>query len=371
MSDEIEKIYDLLYDAYSLEHGKTKISMIEEALSLADIYGDEELQIDTRNDLIEAAVFGGEHEKAIVAFSWLNQKYKESPELINTFDFLWKYKWILSQIYSFPHITRSQIDAIFADAIECYNANGASLRPIYKSLCSLEMYSGNKEKAFEHYQKWLSTLRDSNSDCHACELTTQVGFQGFYENDEQALDVAKPILNGKMKCAEVPHGTYGRIMLPLIRLNRFDEAQQTFNTGYKMVSKNKDFLSEIGKYLLFQVLTNNTKNAVGLFEKHLSWAVETKHLDERFEFYNMSWLLFDKLESNGKTEVKLHLPNSFKHYKEDGIYNLAELKTAFESHLSEIADLFDKRNGNRFYAETIEKNKSLRKYAFELEKQIS
>ncbi len=367
MNEELEKIYNLLDEAYDLENGKTKTSLCEEAVRLADIYGDESVQIETRNELIDAAIFGGESEKAIVAFSWMISKQKENPELINTYEFMWKYKWILGYICSFPNITRKQIDAIFADAADFYQANDASLRPIYKNLCSLEMSSGNNEKAVEFYKKWQSAVSDDHSDCVACEVNMQVDYQAFYKNDERALEIAKPILNGKMKCAEVPHATYGHILMPLIRLKRFEEAEESFNKGYKMVSKNGDFLAEVINHLRFLVLANKTKNAIRLFEKHLIWALEAKQLDERFNFYNVAWLLFDKLESDGETSIKLRLPNLFEYYSDKGIYEIAELKAAFEKDLRIIADMFDKRNGNKYYSEKILQNKDLQKLAFELD----
>lgn len=368
MNEELEKIYNLLDEAYDLENGKTKISLCEEAVRLADICGDEGVQIETRNELTEAAVFGGEHEKGVVAFSWMIQKQKETPELINIFDFLWKYKWILGQIYGFPNIPRSQLDAIFADAIECYTLNDVSLRPIYEILCYLEMDSGNDDKAFENYQKWQSAPRDEFANCLACEVSMQVYYQAFYENDERALEIAKPILKGKMKCAEVPHATYGYILMPLIKLKRFDEAEEIFNKGYKMVSKNKEFLGEVTNHLRFLTLANKTKNAIRLFEKHLVWALEIKQFDERFHFYNVAWLLFDKLESNGETSIKMRLPNSFKHYSDEGVYEISELKAELEKDLNVIAEMFDKRNGNEHFAGLVKQNRELRKYEFEIGK---
>jgi hypothetical protein len=368
MHDEVAKIYNLLYEAHQLEDGKSKIIMTEEAVRLADIYGDEMSQVDARNDLVQAAVFGGEDEKAIVAFSWLCKKFEENPELMDPYEFLWRYKWIIHQIYGFPNISRPQIDAVFADATKHYTQNNVSLRPIYQNLCRLEMYSGNDEKAAEYYQQWQSAPRDWLADCVACEVNMQVEYQSNHENDEQAIEIARPILGGQMSCAEIPHGTYANVLMPFVRLGRFAQAEEAFNKGYKMVSKNRDFLPQITEHLKFLVLAGNLETAARVFEKHLSWALETKQLDYQFQFFNAAWLLFDALESSGEESIRLDLPKSFGQFNKDGDYDVGNLKEEFESDSIALARLFDARNQNDFYARAIVRNKKLKELAFALGK---
>lgn len=194
----------------------------------------------------------------------------------------------------------------------------------------------------------------------------QVDYQVHYGNDRQALEIAKPILSGKMTCAEIPHCTYANVLLPLVRLGRFEEAEETFQKGYKMVSKNKDFLPQIIQHLRFLVLAGNLENAVRLFEKHISWALDTKHLEHQFKFFNTAWLLLDSLQTKGETSVKLNLPPSFRHFREDRVYDVSDLMAKFETDSKALAELFDARNENDYYAAQLEDNKKLKKWAFEL-----
>jgi hypothetical protein len=346
MNVNVEEIYLMLEQVANMSHCDSQIALAEEAVRLADLCGDEQLQAEARSELISATTFGGEKEKSLVAYAWLLKKFDENPEVVDVYELMWRYKWILGGLYDFPSISRARIDAIFADAMKRYQQLGISLRPIYGELCYLETFSGNYEKGEEYYYKWLTEPVDSFADCYACEVNKQVECFAELGADETVLKVAEPILEGKLKCGEVPHLTLGAVLLPLLRQNKVELAAEYFTKGYKLVSKNKEFLPTISQQIEFLVMTGKTNKALNLFERHFIWAIETKNLERKYGFFRAGVILFSLLEDD---TLKLNLPKIYKGFREDGNYQLTNLFEEFYAEANRIAELFDTRNGNDKY----------------------
>jgi len=58
-----------------------------------------------RQELIEAATFGGMEDRALIAFSWCLAQSDKDADRFPEQDLLWgKYKWILAGITDFPGV---------------------------------------------------------------------------------------------------------------------------------------------------------------------------------------------------------------------------------------------------------------------------
>ena len=108
--DESAAIASLLREAGELEHGKTRLAMVEEAVRLADLHGDDQLRADARFALVDAATYSGRTPLAFVAFAWLLAQFDRQPELVSESKLLWRYKWIVGAAPDYPCINRAQIE---------------------------------------------------------------------------------------------------------------------------------------------------------------------------------------------------------------------------------------------------------------------
>src|SRR5262249_45847056 len=156
----------------------------------------------------------------------------------DTFDItevLWEYKWVVSSLRCFPQIERKKIEDAFDDMTRRYEAVGMGLRPIHKLRCRFAMHRGDREGAQQFQRLWRSAPAGWGSDCPACEQDDQVDYLIFMGKDERALEQARPIVHGSMKCAEVPHVTYAKLLLPLLRLGRLEDAAEYHRRGYRLI----------------------------------------------------------------------------------------------------------------------------------------
>jgi pentatricopeptide repeat protein len=344
--------YELWERTEEMPEGHGKILLLQEAARLADSDNDIELGYDIRKDIIEAGIFSGYPLDAIVAFSWCLAQYDKNPDDFDTYDLLWEYKWILGNIDSFPEVPLDKIFELFEDMKKRYKEYGATMGPYYSIKCGFYQRTGEKEKAEENFAKWIKEKRDELSDCHACELDDQIDYYVFIKDYDKALKLFKEMLSKKIKCAEVPHITYSKFLIPFLEMGRKDDAQAYHEKGYSMINKNRTFVHQLGDHLLYLAITN-INEAVNLFQKHFSWAFETSEVLARFNFYLSSLVLFERMKKAGITNPKIILKGESNIFEKHNLKDISDVIKWFEDSTYDLADKFDKRNGTGYYQEKI------------------
>ena len=364
MNDYQEAIDKLTEEAEFAGHGPAKIALLEEAVRLADTHGDTEAGFNVRLTLMEASTFAGRPDLLLVAFSWCLAQHDRDPDLFGDEDLLWKYKWVVNHLPDFPQISRKQIDDMLADMEKRFEEAGSTLHAVFQQKRDVFMSMGDFEGAAEASEQLARTDRDWLSDCKACIADTEVEHRIDFGEDEEALEKAQPILRGRLSCAEVPQRTYAKVLLPLLRLGRAEEAMSFHLKGYRMIANNAGgFIYHIGLHMNFLMLTGNQAKAVKLLEKHLPVALETPSLGKRFEFYLSCRLVLDMLLAEQKKALKLRLPSTFPLYDSKGNYLISNLAAWFAGQTEELAKRFDKRNGNAYFSQKIADLEKLKKLA--------
>jgi hypothetical protein len=361
--DYREQVEDLLADADNLPECPSKLALLEEAVRIADVHQDAELGDEVREELIQTATFSGYPEKALTAFSWRLAQADRSPDLFPEERLMWSYKWIAGSLTSFPQITREQIEAAFDDMTVRFARCGYGMRSIHKLRWETALDMGEPEEVRRYYRLWTKTSRDANSDCIACEQDSRVLYYAYFDKNEKAVQAARPILNGSMSCATVPERTYGRVLLPLLQLGQVEQAAEYHRLGYRLIRGNREYLDYLGDHLTFLGLTGNYAQGVKLFEKHLSWALDTMDLFARWQFYLAARIFFSLVAESGQTSLKLRLPKETPGYQEDGCYEVAQLFSMIDEHCRDLAARFDARNGNDSFTCELADQHKLKRWA--------
>ncbi|HJR06906.1 MAG TPA: hypothetical protein VJ842_06600 [Pyrinomonadaceae bacterium] len=361
-----EQVTEIFRQTYYLEDNDSKIMLLEEAVRLADICGDFSLQYDARDQLINAATFGGAPEKALVAYSWCLAQYdRRSADAqeggVDLWRLLWMYKWILTNITSFPQISKAQIEEMLDDMAARYQRAGYSLRPNYMLRNRIYRF-WDEQKAAYYFHKAQETYRDSASDCAACELDDAVSFALREHDDAEAARLAVPIIQGRLRCGSIPKITFADLLLPFLRLGRIDEAVSLHVQGYRLIARSaKGYISSVADHITFLVVTENFDRAVRIFEKHLTDASALADLASKFDYYLASWLLLDTLrERRVRAILKLRLPPTLEVYEESGTYETASLAAWFLEQAQALAARFDARNESDCFTRDIEKIAALK-----------
>jgi hypothetical protein len=362
MSDYLAAIRQLREHARMTGPGPTRIGLLEEAVRLADSHGNLDEGYRLRNLLMEAASFGGRPDILLVTFSWCLAQHDQSPGRFgNEFNLLWQYKWVVSNLDDFPEISRPQIEAALDDMEQRFRRAGSTMHGVYQKRRSVMMSLGDMDAAARAHAELGRTQRDRLSDCFACAPDLDAGYLIALRRDEEALAAVQPIFQRRLQCAEVPTRTHSKVLLPLLRLGRVQEAMSHHRRGYPQAASNPGHLVTVSRHLRFLVLTDNLTKGLRLFERHLPDALAAPSRADCFTFLLPCRLLFEELLERGKTTIRLRLPPKCSWRTESGRYAVAELIEQINRDLYDLAARFDARNGNRCYADNIAELAELKK----------
>jgi hypothetical protein len=364
MSDEIRsRISELQNEAWNLPAGATKVSLLEEAVRLADSVSDVPLAYELRDELMEAATFSNRSDILLVAFTWCLAQYDKDPEQFDEHGIMWKYKWVVSNATDFAEISRAQIESLLGDMERRFHERGYSMHAPYQMRRDVLVLLGDHEKAREAHEKFMKTRPDWLSDCNACVPSNNAQYFAFQGDDRKTLQAAKPLLEGKLSCAEEPRRTYGEVLLPLLKSGRIEEAEVYHKKGYKMLAKAEHAVSELAQHLEFASLSGDLARAKRMLEKHLPAALTTVVALDRYWFYSAARLLMNRLQQTGTVALKLRLPEAMPPPDAKGKYDVAQLGQWFEREARSIAERYDARDGNNRYAEQLERQPELLRLA--------
>lgn len=353
-----QEVWALMSEAEELPPGPAQVAVLEAAVRHADATQDDGLSYEARSLLIRAAVFGGCSERAITALSWCLAKSDKDPERFPVYNLMWQYKWIVPSLPEFPTISREQILRMVDDFASRTDRLGWGTRTVEYLRWKVAFDMGDFDVAADCYKSWKKLKRDQNSDCHACETDAVVEFLIIMGQDEDALQAAQPIFNGSLGCAEVPEVTHGIIITPLLRLGRVEEAGEHFQSGYRKVSRNPEFLETVGRFMIYLIRADRLNDAARLFRKHLSWSLASREGLAKFRFDTAAALFLERLAESRK-KFKAQLPESFPGYQESGQYITADLAAELRRGASDLAAQFDRRNGNDYYSRQLDEMRLL------------
>ena len=359
MSDTLAAVERLLEKANELRNGPQRIGVLEQAVRNADQHGHLDAAFRARLKLCDAAAFGGRPDVLLTAYNWCLAAHDSDPDCFEQQDLLWKFKWVVGHVVEFPTISRGQIESMLADMADRFAKAGSTMHAVHQSRREILADMGDDEGAAAAAAELAATKRDWLSDCRACIHDISAGHLAIQGRDGEALAEAAPILAGRVKCTHVPHRTYSKLLLPLLRLGRVEEAQRHHQKGYRLIGDNPDFLAAAGLHLDFLTLTGNLDQAIAALEGHLPNALSTPSIFSRMHFYGAALFLLEALRDEGEAALRLRSPSAFPLFNAKGVYDLAATLKWCGTEVETMVGQFDARNGNAYYARWLAGRKNL------------
>ena len=139
-----EPVDALAREAARLPDGDVKVSLLDEAVRLADETQTPEVMFRARINLIETSVFCGHSEKAIAAFAWRVSQFEADPVRFRAdqHSFLFYFKNILHNADEYPQMSREQVEGILQQMASLYRRCGYNMRPVNYMRFILAMKGG-------------------------------------------------------------------------------------------------------------------------------------------------------------------------------------------------------------------------------------
>ena len=220
MPDLSPDVTALLAEARQLDDGPGKIELLQEAVRRADHGRDPEAGVEARLQLMESALVCGSADVLLVAYTWCLAQAEHDPDRFNLYEVLWRYRWAIAYMPTFPEMSRDRIDAALADMTVRYKRADVSLRPVHllRWKVALRMRDGRMASAAR--RAWRRARRDWLSDDEHTERLTQIDHLLFRRRWADAATAAAGYLNGSTGDDRHLVSLGSKLLVPLLRLGR-------------------------------------------------------------------------------------------------------------------------------------------------------
>lgn len=342
---ELTKAYE------ALAHGAARLDGIQHAIDEADAAKNASWGLEFRYAYMEEATFHDDNYKSILMFPATLALYDANPQLQEEFQYkmMWAYKHMVEHCVDYYQISSEQTDAYFDAYKERCNRYGYTLRS-YHMKRMMYYYYADRSKALESYHAYRDTQRDKLGDCVACETTAEMKFELAFGTEEQALALARPILEGELSCGEIPEVTYCYLMQ--YYMNRGDHTNATHYARlmHPLIQGNPAYLMENSELMRYYAATDLIRG-VQVFRACVGMFATAHNPRFRLYFCNGAAKLFAAIHT--PETLHLRLPKALACWREDGVYDTQKLSAWFQKEAEELAALFDKRNGTDFYTQMV------------------
>lgn len=347
----------LITRIHDIEHGEPRLEAYSNAIHEADEANAHEWRFYFRNEYIRESIFHGDSYKAIICFPELLQIIDEHPEVEddNEHELMWTFKNVLENTFDFYQISREEIEHWFEEFKKRSKKYGLSMRMYHMKQCKFYL-SADPALVPESYAAFHKERRDSNSDCEACEMNFDMKVALSLKDEEEALRIAQPLLEGKKHCAEVPHVTYGELACHYLYKGELDEATYYGTRCERMIGTEPEFLEQMG-ILLELYSAVNPMHGWNMLKYSLENFKNCRNPLMRMHFARGAYRLTSVIDSLSETEeahytqnvliCSLPLPKS-----EMGVH-MADIAAYFYDIAKEQCEKLDARNGNTFYMDIL------------------
>ncbi|MEV4757588.1 YbjN domain-containing protein [Micromonospora sp. NPDC049559] len=341
-----QELVDALAEARDLPDGEGKIAELERIAAHADAAGDVRLGFDARFELIEAYNNHTERWRMLPPFGWCLAAFDRDPSMFDDWDaemLRWYHKWAITALRSTPRVGLAQTQAALDDLERRFRAGGHSMQAVYNLRCRIADHLGDEAAARDWLAKWRTAKRDENSDCAGCDPSRQAELLAGWGEWAEAVRIVEPVLRGSQGCTEQPEKALVTVMMPYLRLGRYDEAAQAHVRAYRRHRHERDAFPYLATHLRFCALTGNHAHGLDLLAEHLGWLDRPFDEASAMEFATAGALLCRLATEAGLGERIIHRPAH--EQRPAAELTVAALGADLLAASQDLAGRFDARNG--------------------------
>ena len=344
-------------DAYHHLRGQPALLHLGRLADLAESHGDESTVVQTLCQLVRDAHHLDLMAPQISALHRLLGLYLGNPR----YSFarprvLWYHKWVAETLVENADVSRAVIDSFFQNLDTLFLAENVGLRPSHQLRCRTAWMMGRNDEAQAHFDRWQATPSGKSDDCAACEISAQVEFRLALSQIPQAMDAARPLLQGELHCEEVPALTFSRLMIVAMNAGNMQLAEAMHRSTLRQLRHKPDLLACLARHIVYRALTGRARATRRLAAVALAKAPRVSDYN-RFTAYQAGAVWFSLLVREGQTAVKL--PGQIALASAD---RLVPTPVGAEWCLQQsraLADRFDARNGTSLFANRIHESENL------------
>ncbi|MFD8914281.1 hypothetical protein [Streptomyces sp. NPDC059575] len=334
-----DELFQALRENRERPYGRTRTVTAEELAEAAEQFAEPLALFRALMELQEAYTYGSEPRKSPVVFARLLNLYDEQPDVFDDrmrHVLFWRFKWVANALRALPEIPLASLRQWLTEMRDRYEKAGFGLQPYYGQRYQLAAHTG--EDTGLAYELWAARARTPLSDCEACEICERALYHLERGDDERALGIWEPVLEGKESCQEEPARSISYALLPLLRTGRADRARTLHLAGYRACRRNPSMSREVGRHLEFCALTGNEARGLELLAENRNLFEEADSPLDLYDFLTGVEVLLRRVELLGHGE----LPAAGYPGRS---WTVAALRAEVSGRADDLAARFDDRNG--------------------------
>ncbi|GLZ36898.1 tetratricopeptide repeat protein [Actinokineospora sp. NBRC 105648] len=336
--DPRDRLAHLLHEADDLPPGLGKCESLERAARGADAAGATELGVAARLLLVNAYREIRRYDLMLTPFAWLRATEGRHPEAFDEWavhQFTWMHKWLPTGLLGDPRFSLAQITALVDQLEQRYRLHGYSPHPVHDKRRALAHHIGDTAAADAHFAAWRAAEPDEMSDCAACVVDSQVGYFVSRERYEDAIVVARQVLDEPSDCAEQPHGVLASLIEAYLATDRLDDAARAHLLSYRVVRGTPQGRSALHAHLRFCAITGNACRGLEILGDNLDVLVDPPSPKVLQDFAAAAALLLSRVDDRAERVFAVG----------EREYDGEALRAHCASVARETAAEFDRRNG--------------------------
>ena len=355
--DDINAIADML-------RGKAQIAAALAEVERIELEGPAAAKPLALVALIDAYSRGGEKEKAYVPFSHLISLYDTEPEWFDSEDrhyLFWYFKWVMDALPCFPNVPLAQLHSTMDDMQRRYAQEGFSMDAPIQARFNLARRLG-VANCQELYDQWLQQRRDELSDCRLCAAGQRIEYLAESGRPDDALGLMRQTFTQRSmpkECSDEPASIYSWAQFAFLDNSTKVDTQRAaqahhrsrvlwdpthglaVTTGrYPLQERAFELAGARGRCVEFLARTGNEHAAVALLASNKHFLQQASTPLDRLEFLTHVGaglrVMVDDL-GLGAREIYSGVPGSG---------TLETLWKWVRDQAEDLAQAFDKRNGN-------------------------
>jgi len=204
----------------SMPYGVARSAAAEQEAARITAEGPDEARAYALFALVDSYTSTPEAEKAFLPFTQLLRWWDSRPDLFDgsdTHSLFWSFKWMVGLLARFPSVPTAQIDATLDDMERRYALAGNGMSAVAGERFAWLRAQGDPGVE-EAYRTWVTTPRDSFSDCAACMPAGQAEYLAETGRVREAADVVSAAVASGATCGDEPAGMESLLELLLLDL---------------------------------------------------------------------------------------------------------------------------------------------------------
>ncbi|MEU2199349.1 hypothetical protein [Isoptericola sp. NPDC019482] len=332
----------------SMPYGVARSAAAEQEVARITTEGPDEARAYALFTLVDSYTSTPEAEKAFLPFTQLLRWWDEHPELFDgsdTHSLFWSFKWMVGLLARFPAVPTAQLDATLDDMERRYALAGNGTSAVAGERFAWLRAQGAPGTE-EAYRTWITTPRDSFSDCGACLPAGQAEYLAETGRVREAADVVSAAVASGATCGDEPAGMESLLELLLLDLGDAAGAAAVHRSAMSHLEAAVSKEIAVSRHVEFLARTGHADRALRLLHAYPDHLTVSDSPGERLAVLTHVAVATGALcETHGDTPVSLAgVPAR----------TVAELDAWARAELAPIARAFDARHGTDRHARLLD-----------------